>query len=236
MNLSEPDIGLPLDMDVIAQDDLPKVEPTFMGDNGELPLEIRKVLVRLLAGPSLEGRRHSKLWPVLLRNEMVIRSRLSELFLDLVLNRELEVAFTRQSDTNELPDIPLLLRRVPLTFIDSVVLLHLRKWLAQADTRGERAVISINDIMEHLNLYERSSNTDKVTFAKRVNAAVEKMKKYNILQKIRTSDDRFEIVPTLKLLFSAEEVQALTHLYQKIQAGVMPEEISQESEQVGVDE
>lgn len=39
----------------------------YPGDSGELSLDARRVLVQLLAGPSLEGRRHSKLWPVLIR-------------------------------------------------------------------------------------------------------------------------------------------------------------------------
>jgi len=52
----------------------------FEGDSGELPLETRRVLVQLLAGPSLDGQRHPKLWPVLVRDEALIRRRLSELF------------------------------------------------------------------------------------------------------------------------------------------------------------
>jgi hypothetical protein len=39
------------------------------------------------------------------------------------------------------------------------------------------------------------------------------------LQKLRASEDRFEIAPTLKLLFSAEEIIALTALYDRMAAG-----------------
>jgi hypothetical protein len=52
-----------------------------------------------------------------------------------------------------------------------------------------------------------------------VHASVEKVKKHNILQKIRASEDRYEISPTLKLLFSAEEIQTLTALYRRMAAG-----------------
>ena len=71
----------------------------FMGDSGELALDTRRALVQLLAGPSLDGRRHPKLWPILARDEAVIRRRLAELFLELVLDRDVQVAFTRQADT-----------------------------------------------------------------------------------------------------------------------------------------
>jgi hypothetical protein len=147
---------------------------------------------------------------------------LSELFLDLVIDRELQIAFTRQLDIEEL-DVPILLRRAQLTFIDSVLIIHLRQKLAQADALGIRAVIATEEIEEYLAIYERSSNTDRAGFTKRIQASIEKVKKHNILQKIRSSDNRFEISPTLKLLFSAEEIQALTHLYKNMIMGAIPQ-------------
>ena len=190
----------------------------FAGDTGELPWDTRRALVQLLAGPSLDGRRHPKLWPVLVRDEAPIRRRLSELFLELVMDPEMQVAFTRQADAGDL-ETPVLLRRSQLTFLDSILLLHLRHQLTLAEARGERAVISVDEIQEHMSVYERSVNTDRAGFIKRINASIEKIKKNNILQKIRSSEDRFEISPTLKLLFSAEEIQALTKTYQRMAAG-----------------
>lgn len=190
----------------------------FVNDSGELPLNTRRVLVQLLSGPALEGRRHSALWTVLLRDEAVIRRRLSELFLDLVLDRDMQVAFTSQVSAEEL-DVPILLRRAQLTFIDSVLLLFLRQGLTQAEAHGERAVVARDDMVENLLPYERSTSTDRAGFTKRVNASIEKLKKHNILQKLRGSEDRFEISPTLKLLFSAEEIITLTALYERMAAG-----------------
>jgi hypothetical protein len=194
----------------------------FVGDSGELPLETRRALVQLLAGPSLDGRRHPKLWQTLVRDETVIRRRLAELFLEMVIDHDVQVAFTRQAETGDL-DVPLLLRRAQLTFIDSILLLHLRQRLTQASSQGDRAVVSTDEITEFLSLYERAANTDRAGFVKRVHASIEKIKKHSILQKIRASEDRFEISPTLKLLFSAEEIQALTHLYQRMAACDVPE-------------
>lgn len=185
----------------------------YQGDSGELSLDARRVLVQLLAGPSLDGQRHSKLWPILIRDEAAIRSRLSELFLQLVIDRDLQVAFTRQAETGDL-EVPRLLRRANLTFLDSILLLHLRQRLTQAEAHGDRAVISTGEIVEFLGVYEQVGNTDRALFEKRIHASIEKIKKHSILRKIRSSEDRFEISPTLKLLFSAEEIQALTRIYQ----------------------
>lgn len=184
----------------------------YQGDSGDLSLDARRVLVQLLAGPSLDGQRHSKLWPILIRDEMAIRSRLSELFLQLVIDRDLKVAFTRQADTGDL-EVPRLLRRANLTFLDSILLLHLRQRLTQAEAHGDRAVVSTDEIVEFLGVYEQADNTDRALFEKRIHASIEKIKKHSILRKIRASENRFEISPTLKLLFSAEEIQALTRIY-----------------------
>ena len=45
------------------------------------------------------------------------------------------------------------------------------------------------------------------------------MKKNSILQKIRGSEDRYEVSPTLKLLFSAEAIAALTQQYRALAEG-----------------
>lgn len=189
----------------------------YQGDSGDLALDARRVLVQLLAGPALDGRRHSRLWPILIRDEAAIRSRLSELFLQLVIDRDVQVAFTRQADTGDL-EVPRLLRRANLTLLDSILLLHLRQRLTQAETHGERAVVSSDEIVEFLGVYEQAGNTDRALFEKRLHASIEKIKKHSILRKIRASDNRFEISPTLKLLFSAEEIQALTRIYRDRQA------------------
>lgn len=201
-----------------AAEGAPPSTALFMGDSGELALDTRRALVQLLSGPALDGRRHAKLWPVLLRDEAVVRRRLAELFLELVIDRDMQVAFTRQADTGDL-EVPLLLRRAQLTFIDSILLLYLRQRLTQADSHGDRAVVSLDDIMDNMTPYERAASTDRAGFAKRVHASVEKVKKHNIVQKIRASEDRYEISPTLKLLFSAEEILTLTGLYQRMAAG-----------------
>jgi hypothetical protein len=199
-------------------DAAPPSTALFNNDSGELVLDTRRALVQLLAGPALDGRRHAKLWPVLLRDELAVRKRLSELFLELVIDRDAQIAFTRQADTGDL-EVPLLLRRAQLTFIDSVLVLYLRQRLTHAEAHSERAVVSSEEMVDNLTLYERAASTDRAGFTKRVHASIEKVKKHNILQKIRASDERYEISPTLKLLFSAEEIQTLTALYLRMAAG-----------------
>ncbi len=187
----------------------------YPDDHGLLPADTRRVMVQLLAGPFVDGRRHSKLWPVLMRDEAVIRSRLSELFLELVVDADQQVAFIRQAEIDDL-ETPILLRRAPLTLIDSVVLLYLRQCLTRADVRGERAVVDAVEIVENASPYQRAASTDHAGFNKKVQASIQKMKKNSILQKIRGAGDRYEISPTLKLLFSADQIAALCRQYEAL--------------------
>jgi hypothetical protein len=187
----------------------------YQGDTGMLPVAARRALVQLLSGPSLEGRRHPRLWPALLQHQELISSRLADLFLELVIDQDRQVAFTRQADTGEL-EAPILLRRSPLTFLDSVLLLYLRGLLVEADTRGETAVVSLDDMLEQLRLYESGVSTDRVGFEKRVKSSIEKAKKNSLIGVIRGSTDRFEISTSLKLLFGPEEVKELAALYDRM--------------------
>lgn len=185
---------------------------TFVGDTGQLPVDTRRILVQLLLGPSVDARRQTKLWPILVRDEPAIRVRLHELFLDLVIDHEQQVAFTRQVASDVL-DVPILLRRASLTFIESALLLFLRQRLTQADTQGERAVVSRTEMQEHLSVFERERNPDHARFERQMNNAVDKAAKLSLLRLIRGGDERYEVSPTLKLLFPADEIQELTRTY-----------------------
>ncbi|CAE1140246.1 DUF4194 domain-containing protein [Xanthomonas euroxanthea] len=228
MNWSE-DTRLDADEDTGASADagrtpLTEISPAqpqgelFLGDTGTLPLDARRALCQLLAGPSIDAQRHGALWPALLRNEAPIRQVLCELFLELVLDREGGVAFTRQADTAEL-ESPTLLRSAPLTFIESVLLLFLRQQLAEADTRGERAVVDEAQLVEALSVYEKNVSTDRAGFARRVMTAIGKMRDNQLLSRLRGSEERYEVSPVLKLLFSAEDVQALVVAYRELREG-----------------
>jgi hypothetical protein len=187
----------------------------FAGDHGTMPFDARLALCKLLSGPFIDG--DSPHWPAVLRDEALLRSRLADVFLDLILDRDRRVAFTRQADTGELT-APVLLRSAPLTFIESVLLLHLREALIDAETRNERAVVDEADLLDHLELFANAGG-DRVGAHKRIGAGIDKMRKNNILQSIRGTDNRYEISPALRLLFTANDVEALGKAYQQLAAG-----------------
>jgi hypothetical protein len=208
----DPDID-DVDVEAAEQDDSAiESEARFEGDTGTLPVPARRVLVRLLQGPSLDARRHEKLWNLLTRHEVALRSRLHDIFLELVLDNQSRVAFTRQVTSEEV-DIPILLRRQSLSFIESVLLLFLHLKLTHSDAQAERAVVDRIEMQEYLKAYERSDNVDVSRFGRQMDGAIEKAKKLGVLLKLSGADDRYEVSASLRLLFPVEEIEALGVAY-----------------------
>ncbi len=197
-------------------------EKLYAEDCGSLPLNARRVFVQLLSGPSIDGKRHFKLWQELLNHEGILRVRLADLFLELVIDYDQEVGFTKQAEVGDL-EAPILLRRVKLTFLSSVLMLYLRQLLLEAQVQATRAVVDEADMMEQMYLYEKLQSTDSGGFRKRIQAAIENAKKHNFLLKISNSKDRYEISPTLKLLFGADEVIALQKQFEKLLVEEFPQ-------------
>lgn len=189
-------------------------EARFAGDTGTLPVPARRVLVRLLQGPSLDARRHEKLWEVFKRYERDLKSRLHDIFLELVVDNEAKVAFTRQVVSDEV-DVPILLRKQSLSFLESVLLLFLRQKLTHSEAQAERAVVDQLEMTEYLKAYERSDNVDISRFGRQIEGAIEKAKKLGVLLKLPGADDRFEVSASLRLLFPVEEIRALTEAFRR---------------------
>lgn len=205
----------------------------FEGDASTLPYDVRRAFALLLRGPSLDER-HSRLWPVLLAHEMRLRELLHNVFLDLVIDREQRVAFTRPVHAPEL-DVPHLLREVRLTFLDTALVLFLRMRLTLAEAAGERATLARSEMIDHLKAYEASDNVDRSRFGKQVDNAIEKAKKYNFLRQIRNSGDRFEVSPALKLVFSHEQIHALQATYRRIAAELAGQPLAAQEADIGGD-
>ena len=115
----------------------------YLGDTGRLPLDARRALCQLLIGPSIDQLRHAKLWPALIRSEAAIRSSLADLFLELVLDRDSGVAFTRQADTEDV-DAPVLLRDEPFRALDAALRARVIACIA-AETQGRTLVLATHD-------------------------------------------------------------------------------------------
>lgn len=196
--------------------DLDAKNALWAGDTGTLRLETRRALTKLLIGPTLDGRRDAELWAVMEREEALVRSRLNDLFLRLVIDRDQKVAFVAEIDEDELV-FPKLIRKKPMTNIETYLFFYLTTELHAAESREERAVVTREDIEERL-LDLGAGTNDEVVFQKRINAAIAKAEEFGVLRSLSKESDSYEISPVLKLLMTVDVIKKMKGFYEKEQA------------------
>ena len=189
------------------------------GDTGVLAEGSRRALLELIKGPYISGG-DSGVWSALLADERAIRSRLHELFLELVIDRSAEFAFVRNVVTDELAT-PSTVRTATLTFMDTAMLLVLRQMLLAGEGDG-RVIVGRDEVFDQLRVY-RTGDRDELDYDKRMNASWSKMR--NTLRVVHAAgsadldEDRVELSPVLRLIVDADQVRAISAEYERIAAG-----------------
>lgn len=192
----------------------------WVGDTGYLPDGTRRAIVELLRGPFITATGNRAAWTALLDDETVIRSRLHELYLDLVVDSIAGFAFVRAAQTGEVA-APKTVRSVNLTFIDTAMLLVLRQLLL-AHARDERAIVGRDEVFEQVRVF-RTADRDEHDFDKRTNAAWQKMvnvlRVVHVISRADEVEVRAEISPVLRLLVDDETVRAVQAVYRDLIQG-----------------
>jgi len=191
------------------------------GDTGTLRERSRRALLELVRGPYLSRERSSLNWAALRADEAAIRSRLNDLFLELVLDADAEFAFVR-TVTGEDDKLPRAVRTKALTFFDTAMLLALRQRLI-ADEGGARVIIGQDELYEILSVY-RTPDRDDRDFTKRLNSAWNTMvNALRVLHPVGESGadgpTRAEISPVVRIMVDADRARALSATYKAIAAG-----------------
>ncbi|WP_341856542.1 DUF4194 domain-containing protein [Brachybacterium sp. GPGPB12] len=196
-------------------DHAPGEEASPSVPGGALVDDSRRVLVHLLQGPFLDGRRDGGRYAQPLRDRVAIEARLADLFLELIVDDDAQVAFVRQSEDD--PDAPKLLRRLTgMNRLDSVLAARLcARCLLTQSSRGQRTVVSEAEIQQALAAYRRTTSTDEAGFAKEVRASIAKVQRAGLLDE---QGDDFEVSPVLRLMIGPDTAREFISLYR--QAGV----------------
>lgn len=182
----------------------------FEGDEGRLDELQRRAFVALLRHSYVSARTHADEWRAVLDAEGQLRSRLNDLFLELHVDRDREVAWKRQARSeSQRRGFPTLLRDVPYTREETIVLVYLRMRL-RADTRPgpDQVVVDRSEILGHVAGFRPVTATDRTRDEGRVAKAVERLITARVL--LRTSDpDRFRIASVVEVLLPLERLLEL---------------------------
>jgi hypothetical protein len=173
-----------------------------------LPEPARRALVSLLMNRYVSRARHRVAWDGLLTFENDLRGRLGEMYLDLIVDHEAEVAFKRQQDGD---DVPRMLRREKAMTRDaSFVLIFLRREYAFADPDDGPVMITRDQIGEFLRAYREDGDGDDARFSRRVDAAINALiKPWQILEPDPAVDYLFTVSPVIVPLVGVDEMRRL---------------------------
>ncbi|UDY23664.1 DUF4194 domain-containing protein [Nocardioides sp. Kera G14] len=206
------------DLDAFAPVDDASVS-LFEGDEGGLDFAQRRTLVALLKQRFISARTHPRDWPVLLEHERIMRGRLNDLFLDLAIDRDREVAWKRQASPESGGRFPTLLHDTAWTREETLVLVHLRDRLRAGLASGDtRVFVDREDLLDHIASFRPGHATDESGDEKRARNAVASVMKAGLLIPT-TGEERFEISGAVEPLLPLELLQELLAALQAANGG-----------------
>lgn len=208
-----------------AENDTDENEGLWPGDLGTLGVDSRRALLHLVRGPMITAEGNRELWQALLHDRPLIASRLADLFLELVVKEDDGIAFVQNAPTFD-TRIPKAVRNQPLTLIDTILVLTLRRELMIS--QEGRVFVGREETFASVAQYRPLAKLDESAFRKRLESSWAKLDVAGILMKAE-GDERYEVSPVLRLIFGADEVKAVNDAFDALLAGEeMPAELGDE--------
>jgi hypothetical protein len=180
----------------------------FPGDTGVLSMKVRQALVKLLKGPYVDGGRDEKLWTVLLDHQVILRSRLSELFLTMQLDHERKIAVLRPVDPDAIGGSTrssILRQQRALSRVETIVLLRMRLLLDRHVTAQTDPTVSREEIADLVAHYQPAGQQDALRDSDVVNRAITKLLARQLLLPTGL-DDVYTISNALPLALPFENI------------------------------
>lgn len=200
-----------------------------------MPHDARRVLVYLMRQGSVMASQKPQLFELLCRHEPAIRKHLSEVYLRLVLDQKMGVAFVASVDyQNDIGDINVepgsegnnenqddpefdesttLISKRTLSLYDTLILLVLRKHYQDRESAGEQKItIDIERLESYLAPFlpiTDHASKDR----KKLLTRLKEMVKRKVLSTIRGAEDRYEITPIIRYVVSASFLESMLAEY-----------------------
>jgi hypothetical protein len=181
----------------------------FEGDTSKLYPEQRRCLHALLKHRYISAERYPEHWVVLLADPALIRSRLNELFLELEVDRDYQIAFKRQATSEGGELLPSLLRDASHTKEETIVMAFLRQRFFAQRQEGEDVVfVDRQALLDEVSDQRPEHSTHRAMDRKRAEKAVDSLRASGVL--LKTADPgRFRISPIIEVLLPIEKLRAL---------------------------
>lgn len=182
----------------------------FDGDTGVLTGAQRRALVELLRRQVLTAARHPQEFTTVAAHHELIASRLHDLFLDLVLDRERGIAYKVQVHDADGAGFPVLLRDTAYTREETVLLLFLRRRrLSDRAAGAEHVFVDLRECLEAVESFRPPEATDRAADEQRARKAVASLTAAGIL--VATAQpERFAVPAVIEVLLPLARIEELT--------------------------
>jgi len=200
--------------EVVEQDDDDLSHAEFDGDTGTLDADARRALVAILNHRFITSATHRKEWKALTSAYAAVKSRLNDMYLDLVFDEKYEVAYKFQvRNVDSTRPFPSLLRAMTWTRDQTAVLIYLRLAHRNQTAGGaSRAVVSATDIQEFVAATRPTTATDQFMDTGRVTRAIDAVAATGLLESTRESGV-FTVSPVLDRLMPLSKLQELLEYF-----------------------
>ncbi|WP_418276503.1 DUF4194 domain-containing protein [Isoptericola jiangsuensis] len=183
-------------------------EVLFAGDTGVLPFEARRVLALLLQRRYLSAADHPAEWKHLLTHQQVLSSRLHDLFVELVVDRDYEIAYKRQVRSEGLA-IPVLLRDEPYKRIETLLMLFVRNRFRQEQGSGTAAAfVDAEELTDYTLGFLAHDETNLAARRREIDNAVATLVREQVLAEVAAG--RYRILPVVEILLPVDRLAELT--------------------------
>ncbi|WP_370293130.1 DUF4194 domain-containing protein [Thalassolituus sp.] len=230
----------------VESDGLGLITESVRSSDSDMPHDARRVLVHLMRQGSVMASQKPKLFEQLCRYELAIRKHLSEVYLQLILDQKSGVAFVASTASEHVGNVEddgledeaadsdesaTLIPKRPLSLLDTLILLVLRKHYQDRESTGEQKItIDIERLESYLTPFlpiTDHASKDR----KKLLVRIKEMVKRKVLSTIRGEEDRYEITPIVRYVVNAGFLETMLAEYT-----ALAQEQLNETDHVGSDQ
>lgn len=167
--------------------------------------ELSAIVIGLLKGVTY-AESDAALWQTLLQLQARVRDYVSQLGLDLVLDPAEGYAYLRQRPALEgEPELPRLMARRPLSFPISLILVLLRRKLAEFDAGSgdSRLILSTEEIADLVRVFF-ADGSNEARSRDRIEQHIHRIVELGFLQKLKGTGELYEVRRILKTFVDAQ--------------------------------
>lgn len=182
----------------------------FANDSGGLSMAQRRAFVCLLKNRFVSAIDHPVEWRVIRETPEPFKSRLNDMFLDLHLDTQHEVAFKRQAATDGgAREFPTLLHDTAHTREETILLTFLRmRFQSERASGHEDVTVERDEMLTHVASFRPAHATDRSGDATKASNAIDNLTKAKVLRKTNDSD-RLRVSPVIAVLLPLPRLHEL---------------------------